>query len=151
MDVIEVENIKVPNSLVITGLTNKVVDEELYDFLKKFGSFDRVIRVSEPTSEFNDKTIVEYASGAALKTLEKDLPFDRTSDSEKDVVFHIEALASVYSSKKGTGLTTTFLSDLQNVAKLTGKPFEYIVRDELARIAEVVGEFCQNEQPEVAQ
>lgn len=151
MDVIEIESIKVPNSLVVTGSTNTVLDEELYEFLGTFGSFDRVLKVSERTSEFNGKTIVEYTSGAALKILEKDLPLDRTSDSDRDVVFHIEALASVYSNKKGTGLTTTFLSDLKNVAKLTGKPFEYIVRDELARIAEVVGEFCQHEQLEVTQ
>lgn len=151
MDVIETENIKVPNSLLVTGLTKTVVDEELYEFLKKFGSIDRVITVSELTSEFYGKGIVEYTSGAAVQALEKELPLDRKSDSDSNVIFHIEALASVYSSKKGTGLTTTFLSDLQNIAKLSGKPFEHIVRDELARIAGVVGEFCQIEQTELVQ
>lgn len=129
MDVIVTENIKVPNSLIVTGITNTSVDEELYEYLKKFGSVDRVIKVSEQTSEFYGKAIVEYAFGAAVQTLEKDLPIDRTSESDDNVVFHIEALASVYSCKKGTGLTTTFLLDLKNIAKLSGKPFEDIVRD----------------------
>lgn len=35
-----------------------------------------------------------------METIEKELPFDRPSDSDKNVVFHIEALAKVYLSKK---------------------------------------------------
>lgn len=151
MDVIEIENIKVPNSLIVTGVTNTVVDEELYEFLKKFGSIDRVIKVSEKTSEFHGKVIVEYAYGDAVEVLERDLPLDRTSDKDGNVVFHIETLASVYSEQKGTGLTKTFLSELQNIAKLSGRSFEDVVHDELARIAGVVGKFCQSEQSEFVQ
>lgn len=140
MDVIEKENIKLPNAVIVSGLTNTVVDEEVFEFLKQHGSIDRIIKVSEQTSEFYGKVIVEYASGAAVKTLEKDLPLVRTSDSDSDVVFHVEALASVYSSGKGINLTKTFLSDLQNIAKLSGKSFEHLLHDELTRMTGLVKE-----------
>lgn len=138
MDVIEREGIKVPNAVIVSGLTNTKVDEEIYEFLKQFGSIDRIIKVSDQKSELYGKALVEYASGAAVETLEKDLPYDRPSDSDKNVVFHIEALASVYSSEKGTDLTKTFLSDLQNIAKLSGKSFEHLLHDELSRITGLI-------------
>lgn len=40
-------------------------------------------------------------------------------------------------------LVVVFLFDLQNMARLSGKPFEEVVRDELARIAGVVGDLCE--------
>ena len=60
-----------------------------------------MVKLLDPTSELYGKGLVEYVSGAAVETLEKDLPLDRPSDSYKDIVFHIETLASVYSSEKG--------------------------------------------------
>ncbi|KAK0138860.1 Zinc finger CCHC domain-containing protein 12 [Merluccius polli] len=113
------------------------------DFLKQYGSIGRFIKVSDQNSEFFGKVIVEYNSGAAVETLENDLPLDKTSDSDANVVYHIEALASVYSTGKGTTLTTTFLSELQNIAKLSGKPFEHLLRDELTRITGLVTESSQ--------
>lgn len=67
MEVVEKENVKVPNCIIISGLTNTVVDEEVYDFLKKYGSITRVIKVSEETSEFASRVIVEFTSGEAVK------------------------------------------------------------------------------------
>lgn len=140
MDVIEREGIKVPNAIIVSGLTNTDVDEEIHEFLKQFGSINRMIQVSDQTSELYGKALVEYASGAAVETLEKSLPLDRLSDSDKNVIFHVEALASVYSSTKGTDLTKAFLSNLQNIAKLSGKSFEHLLRDELARITGLIKE-----------
>lgn len=115
MDVIENEGIKVPNAVIVSGLTNIDLDEEIYEDLKQFGSINRIVKVLDKTSEFYGKALVEYASGA-VETLEKDLPFDRTSDTDDDVVFRVEALSSLYSSEKGTDLTKTFLTSkiLQN-------------------------------------
>lgn len=149
MDVIQSKGVKVPNSLIISGLVNSDEDEEVFEFLKQFGSIDRIIKVSEQTSEFCGKAIVEYSSGAAVKALEGTLPIDKTSDSNCDVVFHIDALASIYSCERGSGLTKTFISDLQNIAKLSGKSFEHILRDELARITDFVGGLCQSEESEI--
>lgn len=60
------------------------------------------------------------------------------SDLNKSVLFHIEALASVHSNEKGTDRTKTFLSDLENIAKLSGKSFEHLLHDELTRITGLI-------------
>ncbi|XP_051812334.1 uncharacterized protein LOC110972290 [Acanthochromis polyacanthus] len=140
MDVIETEGIKVPNALIVSGLTHTEVDEEIYEFLKQFGSIDRVVKVSEKNSEFYGKAFVEYASGAAMEAFEKGLPIDKLCESDKRVVFHIEARAKVYSNEKGTDLTKTFLTDLQNIAKLSGRSFEHLLHDELSRITGLIKE-----------
>lgn len=151
MEVVESENIKVPNSLIITGLSHTTVDEEIFDYLKQHGSIARIIKVSEPSSEFHDQVIVEFSSGATVKTLGGILPLDRPSDANPDIVHHVEALASVYSSEKGTDITHTFLSELKGMAKLSGKSFEHVLRDELARITEFVGEQSQEDDVEITQ
>lgn len=148
MDVIKNEGIKVPNAVIVSGLTNTDLDEEIYEDLKQFGSVNRIVKVLDKTSEFYGKAFVEYASGAAVETLEKDLPLDRTSDTDDNVVFHVEALSSVYSSEKGTDLTKTFLSDLQNIAKLSGKSFENLLHDELARITGLLKERDESGRPQ---
>ncbi|XP_054861590.1 uncharacterized protein LOC129347709 [Amphiprion ocellaris] len=140
MEVIEREGIKVPNAVIVSGLTNTELDEEICEFLKQFGSIGRVIKVSDKMSALYGKALIEYASGAAMETFEKDLPMDKLCDSDNTVVFHIEALASVYSSEKSTDLTKTFLSDLQNVAKLSGKSFELLLQEELTRISGLIQE-----------
>lgn len=145
MDVIESENIKVPNALIISGLSNTVVDEEIIDYLKQYGSIARIIKVPEPSSSTPKQLIVEFKSGEAVEALENVLPLDRPSDTNSEVIHHVEALSNVFSCNKGTGITHTFLSSLKNVAKLSGKSFEDVLRYELTRITEAVGEQIQEE------
>ena len=45
MDVIQTSSVKIPNSVIVSGVTDTETDEELHDFLKKFGSIQRVIPV----------------------------------------------------------------------------------------------------------
>lgn len=135
MEIIETENVKVPNSLIITGVSQTKIDEELFDYLKQYGHISRIIKVTED----GDQVIVEFESGAAVETLEDCLPFDRVSDADSDIVHHVDALGSVYSSEKGTGITHSFLSELKGMAKLSGKSFERVLQDELARITDLVG------------
>lgn len=151
MDIIESENIKVPNALIITGLSHTTVDEEIFDFLKQYGSIARIINIPEPSSDIHKQVIVEFSSGTAVKALEELLPLSKPSDANAEIIHHVEALSSVFSCKKGTGITHTFLSELEGVAKLSGKSFEDVLRDELARITEVVGEHIQEQDVTVTQ
>lgn len=112
MEIIKAGNVNVPNSLIITGFSHTTTDEELFDYLKRCGSIARIINVSEPSSEFHIQVIVELRSGEAFKTLEEILPLDRPSDANTEIVHHVEALVSVYSCERGTGITHTFLSEL---------------------------------------
>lgn len=45
MDVIKNEGIKVPNAVIVSGLTNTDLDEEIYEDLKQFGSVNRIVKV----------------------------------------------------------------------------------------------------------
>lgn len=134
MDVIEKESVKVPNSVIITGMSNTPVDEEIFDYLKQYGAIERKIEI--PLVPEN--LIVEFKSGTAVESLK--LPMHRTSDADPNIVHHVDALASAYSIDKGSVLTGKFLSDLKTMAKISGKSFEQILQDELARITDVVGE-----------
>lgn len=128
MDIIEKECVKVPNAILVSGLTKTRADEDVFDFLKQFGSISRILDVS------NTKKIVEYESGAAVEALET-LPCQRPSDTNPSVIHHIESLASVYTTDVGSAATDTYLSGLKDIAKLSGRSFEDILRDELARIS----------------
>lgn len=66
MDVIEREGIKVPNAVIVSGLTNTDKNEKVFEFLKKYGPIDRImnlISVSDPISEYYSKIIGEYSFG----------------------------------------------------------------------------------------
>lgn len=130
------ENVKVPNSLIIRGLSETEVDNEVFDYLKQLGKFSRIIKVPGAS----DQVIVEFESGLAVETLKGSLPFDRVCDGNADVVHHVDALANVYSSEKGTGLTESFITKLRDIAKHSGKSFETLLQDELARISDLVGQ-----------
>lgn len=136
MELITMESVKVPNSLIISGLSETEVDNEVFEHLKQFGAFSRIIKVPNAS----DQVIVEYESGLAVETLKGSLPFDRVCDGNADVVHHVDALANVYSSEKGTGLTESFLTQLRDIAKHSGKSFETLLQYELARISELVGQ-----------
>ena len=103
--------------------------------MKQYGHISRIIKVTEA----GDQIIVEFESGTAVETLEESLPYDRVSDADPDIVHHVDALANVYSSEKGTGITHSFLSELKGMAKLSGKSFEKVLQDKLARITDLVG------------
>lgn len=49
MDVIKNEGIKVPNAVIVSGLTNTDLDEEIYEDLKQFGSVNRIVKVLDKT------------------------------------------------------------------------------------------------------
>lgn len=139
MEIVEAENIRVPNSLIISGLSHTLVDEEISDYLKQYGSISRVVRIDNPESEFHKQAIVEFESGEAVLNLAAMLPLDRPSSADPKIIHHVRTLSSVYSGKAGTKVTHTFLSELRDIAKLSGKSFEEILQEELTRITETIG------------
>ncbi len=47
MDIVEAEGIKIPNSVIVSGLTNTEHDDGLIDTLKTYGSFVRTLTISD--------------------------------------------------------------------------------------------------------
>lgn len=60
------EDIKVANSLIISGLGES--HEDFVKFLNKYDLIVRVVRVASSQSPYQKNVIVEYKSGAALNT-----------------------------------------------------------------------------------
>lgn len=139
MEIVENENIKVPNSVIVSGLSYTPVDEEIFDYLKQWGSISRIFKIENPESEYHKQAIIEFKSGATLQSLETILPLDRPTSEDSNVIHHVKTLASVHSSKLGTEVTHTFLSELRNIARLSGVSFEDMLRGELTRITETIG------------
>lgn len=137
MDIIVKENVKIPNAVLVSGITSTEVDEEIFDFLKKYGSISRIVKV--PSTGPEVQVIVEYEQGTAVEVLEANfLPYRRTCTTDPNIVHHVQSLASVYTSKGGTAATNTYLSGLKDLAKLSGRSFEDILQEELARISDTV-------------
>lgn len=138
MDVIQTSSVKIPNSVIVSGLAGTETDEELSDFLKQYGSIQRIIPVDFIEQEPGKQVIVEYVHGTAVQSLLPSLPYRLDSKTENDVTFHIRALASVYTPVASKTATKTYLTELKDIAKQTGKDFATVLREELSLISETV-------------
>lgn len=137
MDIIVTEGVKIPNAVLVSGLTNTEFDNEVFEFLKQYGSISRIIKV--PTTDPVTQAIVEFEYGSAVKDLETTrLPYRRPCVAKPEVIHHVQSLASVYISDVGTSTTETYLSGLKDLAKMSGMDFGDILRKELARISESI-------------
>lgn len=136
MDIVDRENVKVPNSVIVSGITDTVVDEDLTDFLNKYGRTTRTLKIDDPQSPYHKDAIVEYESGAALATLEPLLPY--TLDGQNEVTYKIRALSTEYISVVTNSATHSFFSELRKIAKLSGKPFEAVLHEHLSECTQSV-------------
>lgn len=135
MDVIQSQNVKVPDSVLVGGVTGDEVDNEVMEYLGQFGSIGRIIQVTSSEPQFKDTAIVEFKSGEAVQFLRETLPCKRPS-SNPNVVHHIRLLSELYAADKSSSLTQSYLTELRHIAKLSGKDFEKVLIDELVRIQE---------------
>ncbi len=138
MDVIQTSSVKIPNSVIVSGIAGTETDEELYDFLKQYGPIQRGIPVDSAEPASDKQVIVEYVYGTAMQSLLPSLPHRLNSKTRTDVTYHIRALVSVYTPVASKTATQTYLSELRDIAKLTGKDFAAVLREELSVISENV-------------
>lgn len=137
MDVVETEGIKIPNAVLVSGLTITEVDKEIFDFPKQFVLTSRIIKVH--STDTVTQAIVEYEHGNAVQALKAIvLPYHRPYATKPEVIHHVQSLASVYICDGGTSSTNIYLSGLKDIEKLSGRDFADILREELARISESI-------------
>lgn len=77
MDILEKRGIKIPNSVLVKYSTNEQTDDEVVEFLSRYGKTSKIDVISEPACVFQD-AIVEFESGNALVELRKLLPYTYT-------------------------------------------------------------------------
>lgn len=61
----------------VSGLLEALEDEEIIDFLKKYGS-TRLVPVTDINSEFYQSLIIEYQDSAAIEALAHLLPYTQS-------------------------------------------------------------------------
>ncbi len=148
MDIVEAEGIKIPNSVIVTGLTNTEHDNELIDTLKRYGSFARTLTISDKMSEFYQSTIFEYNSGQALQSLEPQLPYTHQLSSDPGIIYHVKALSSVFTQQLGSSVTKSYLEGLKEIAKLSGTNFEAVLSQMLSQMSAELTPVSTNLEPE---
>lgn len=135
MDFIQRSSVKIPNAVIVDGITGLAQDEEVIDFLKKYGDIQRTLLVDDESSEFHKNLIVEYSSGLAVEALQLLLPYRHTLKGNENAVYSVVALSSVYTSKLGSSATKTYLTELKELAKLSGKDYEAVLREMMMQIS----------------
>lgn len=134
MDVIRDENVKVPNAVLVSGLSHSEADEYIFELLSTYGTIGRVLKIESTNPLFLNTAIVEYESGAAIESLKPELPCSKTSTSESSVTRHIQLLSTLFTTSVGSSITGSYLSELEDVARLGGIDFEVLLQEELNRI-----------------
>lgn len=139
MDIVLKENLKVPNCVLISGLSNTTADDEVFEFLNKYGSISRIVAITDAQSSYCGTTVIEFEHGSSMEALGSlPLPHHRSCHGDPEIIHHIQSLAGVYTETCGTNTTKAYLSELKELAKLSGKHFEDILREELSRISDTV-------------
>lgn len=101
MEVIVTEGIKVPNAVIVSGVTETEDDEKLLEVLQKYGSIAKIVKIQDPESEFHQNLIVEFSSGNAMQTLEPVLPFTHHLTDNPEITYVVRSLSSVYTKQFG--------------------------------------------------
>lgn len=118
MDIVLKEAIKIPNSVIIKGLTNSDLDEEVAIYLEKQGSVNRHIRIDDPHSEFYRLMIAEFNHVGAIDTLNPLLPHTIQSSAQPKITFEIRSLAEVYAAN-ARNVTRAYMKQLSEMANLS--------------------------------
>lgn len=145
MEIVNRENIKVQNSVIVSGITLSELDQELEACLQKYGSIKRNLLIDNPESEYHRTAIVEFVCESAMSNLEPSLPMEIQSTQDTNVVFHVRSLGSVYASAVSSSATEGYLESLQAIAQASGKSLQDVLQIELQKIS--VLKFPANESP----
>lgn len=137
MDIIDEHSIKIPNAVIVSGIAGDERDEGIADFLKQYGSINRIIHADDLTPELPKSLIVEYNSGVAVEKLESLLPCVHTVD-DTGIGYSIQTLANVYTQKVGNSTTESYLSELKQLAKLSGRGYADVLKDMMSHISEPI-------------
>ncbi len=106
MDFIQKSGVKIPNAVIVSGVTQVAdQDEQVVDFLREYGSIEGALLVDDSKSEFYQNLIIEFSSGSALVNLEPLLPYTHTVQGDPCAKYVVKALSSVYTTQIGSNAT----------------------------------------------
>ena len=139
MDFVQRSGVKIPNAVIVSGRTQIAEqDEQVIDYLKKYGKIERFLVVNDLSDELYQNLIVEYSSGSALEGLEPHLPYTYTAHGNPPIAYEVKTLSSVYTTKIGGNVTKTYLANLKELAKRSGKNYGEVLKEMMSQIGEDV-------------
>ncbi len=137
MDFIQKSGVKIPNAVIVSGVTQVAdQDEQVVDFLREYGSIEGALLVDDSKSEFYQNLIIEFSSGSALVNLEPLLPYTHTVQGDPCAKYVVKALSSVYTTQIGSNATKNYLAELKGLAKLSGKDYGEVLKEMMSQIGE---------------
>lgn len=130
MDVFLQRGIKIPNAVLVEGIT-ETAGEEAIDFLKQYGSISNSDFISEPKSDFDGALVVEFTTGEAIETLRPILPHTLTVAKDTLCISELSAVSTEYFAKTKT---QSYLSELRDLTKLTGVDYTEVLKSMMTQI-----------------
>lgn len=101
--------------------------------MEQYGRVNRTEMISDSCSEFEGSLIIEFNSGTTIVDLRNILPYTFSS-SDKTETCLISELSTVYAEYIAKSKTQSYLTELQNVAKLFGMDFAEVLKTTMAQI-----------------
>lgn len=139
MDFVARLGIKITNAVIVSGVTGSEKDNEVFEYLRQYGTINRILTVDDSSSEFYQDQVVEFSSGLAVEQLAPALPYLYPSADHPGRKYCIHALPDVYTQTVGGSVTDSYLTELKGLAKLSGKDFEEVLRDVMSKFEESMG------------
>lgn len=111
MDFIAKLRIKIPNAVIVSCLSGSKKDD-VFDYLRQWGTISRTLTVDNSSSEFYQNCVVEFSSHLAVHELTPALPYLYPSADNPDVKYCIRAPTDVYRKTIGGHVTDTYCTSL---------------------------------------
>lgn len=137
MNIVKQENVTVSNAVLVSGLALTEADQYVEAYLLRYGSIKRNLLIDDPTSKFHRNAIVEFAQCTAMQNLGPLLPLTFVCPSDLNVTFHIHPLDIMCPQADTSEVTKGYLEELQAIASASGKSFQDVLQEELAKIHQV--------------
>lgn len=129
--------IKIPNAVLVEGMSVTKDNEIVFEFLKEYGKISKFDLIADVDSDFNDTLVIEYCSGSALEALRPSLPYTLVS-ADHVSSFCISDLSTVCASRVAKSRTLSYLSELKDLARLSGTDFVEVMAAMMSQIGHSV-------------
>ncbi|XP_055079100.1 zinc finger CCHC domain-containing protein 18-like [Periophthalmus magnuspinnatus] len=143
MDILEERGVKIPNAVLVKDITKGTTADEVCTFLAEYGKISKVEFIDKLTPALHHVLIVEYNSGAAVIELRKILPYTHICEITQ-ATHTICDLAAVCAEELSKAQTLTYLSELQKLAKITGKDYATVLTGVMSLLGQSVTGHCSS-------
>lgn len=132
MDFFDKSGVDITRSVIVSGVTHTSKDDEIFDVLKQYGRFKKII-VDDETCPFYKNLVVEYKCDSAVVELTKILPYTHISERDPELKFCV-TLPQIESTVPVGNLPHNYMNELKLLARRSGQKFENVLQDVLSQI-----------------